>query len=201
MVSNIDSYIYIYHLGLKFNLPTLPDSLSDTMPIEFSTQPVLARSAPQISWSSAGPRSTQIVIPIHRHIFAMENSDFKVSDYLPKESLKKYGIDTDALTKYDAADVLINALISLSLPRYSDAEKAITPPSVLVRYGNEFCIRGVPSSVTKTSSGPWLKGGKMAMVTLQFTVTEVEPYSAEYALQAGTLRGVSTDLMRSNAWQ
>ena len=90
---------------------------------------------------------------------------------------------------------------ALSLPRYSDAEKAITPPSVLVRYGNEFCIRGVPSSVTKTSSGPWLKSGKMAMVTLQFTITEVEPYSAEYALQAGSLRGISTDLMRSNVWQ
>ena len=198
MVGKIDSYIYIYHLGLKFNLPTLPDSLSDNMPIDFSTQPVLARSAPQISWSSAGPRSIHITIPIHRQIFAMEN-DFKT--FLPLDALQKYGVDPESIKKYDAADWLINALISLSLPRYSDAEKAITPPSVLVRYGNEFCIRGVPSSVTKTSSGPWLKSGKMPMITLQFTVTEVEPYSAEYALQAGSLRGISTDLMRSNVWQ
>lgn len=198
MVNKIESYIYIYHLGLKFNLPTLPESLTDNMPIDFSAQPVLARSAPQISWSSAGPRTTQVSVPIHRQIFALEN-DFK--SFLPLTSLQGYGIDPDAVSKYDAADLLINALISLSLPRYSDAEKAITPPSVLVRYGNEFCIRGVPSGVTKTSSGPWLKSGKMAVVTLQFTVTEVEPYSAEYALQAGTLRGISTDLMRSNVWQ
>lgn len=198
MVGKIDSYIYIYHLGLKFNLPTLPESLTDNMPIDFSTQPVLARSAPQISWSNAGPRTTQVNIPIHRHIFAMEN-DFK--SFLPLDALQQYGVAPESIKKYDAADLLINALISLSLPRYSDAEKAITPPSVLVRHGNEFCIRGVPSSVTKTSTGPWLKSGKMAMVTLQFTVTEVEPYSAEYALQAGSLRGVSTDLMRSNVWQ
>ena len=198
MVGKIDSYIYIYHLGLKFNLPTLPESLTDNMPIDFSTQPVLARSAPQISWSGAGPRTTQVNIPIHRHIFAMEN-DFK--SFLPLDALQQYGVDPESIKKYDAADLLINALISLSLPRYSDAEKAITPPSVLVRHGNEFCIRGVPSSVTKTSTGPWLKSGKMAMVALQFTVTEVEPYSAEYALQAGALRGVSTDLMRSNVWQ
>ena len=198
MVGKVDSYIYIYHLGLKFNLPTLPDSLTDTMPIDFSTQPVLARSAPQVSWSSAGPRSTQITIPIHRHIFAMEN-DFKT--FLPLDKLQQYGVDPESVKKYDAADLLINALISLSLPKYSDAEKAITPPTVLVRYGNEFCIRGVPSSVTKTSTGPWLKSGKMAMVNLQFTITEVEPYSAEYALQAGSLRGISTDLMRSNVWQ
>ena len=198
MVGKIDSYIYIYHLGLKFNLPTLPDSLSDNMPIDFSTQPVLARSAPQISWSSAGPRSIQITIPIHRQIFAMEN-DFKT--FLPLDDLQKYGVNPESIKKYDAADWLINALVSLSLPRYSDAEKAITPPSVLVRYGNEFCIRGVPSSVIKTSSGPWLKSGKMAMIILQFTVTETEPYSAEYALQSGSLRGISTDLMRSNVWQ
>lgn len=198
MVGKIEAYVYIYHLGLKFNLPALPESLSDTMPIDFSSQPVLARSAPQISWSSAGPRTTQISIPIHRQIFALEN-DFKT--FLPLDALKQYGADPEAITKYDAADLLINALVSLSLPRYSDAEKAITPPSVLVRYGNEFCVRGVPSNVLKTSSGPWLKSGKMAMVNIQFTVTETEPYSAEYALQAGTLRGVSTDLMRSNLWQ
>lgn len=196
----IESYIYIYHMNLKFNLPVVPESIQDSMPISFNSEPVLARSAPQVTFSSAGPRSQRVSIKIHRQLFCIENEELdkaarkiKITDPLTGKL-----IDTPAK---DAADILIDALTSISLPKYTDALKAIVPPSVLVRFGNESCIRGVPSSFSKSSSGVWLKNGKMAEVTLDFTVTEVEPYSAQFTAVNGTLRGISTDLQRGSVWQ
>ena len=199
---SVDAYIYIYHMGLEFKLPTLPDTFTDTMPINFSQQEVLGRSAPQITFASAGPRSVNIAISLHRHIFELENPQIdavtkkRVVSMMDPETAKV--VQAPAI---DAADLLINALLTLSLPRYQDRAKAIVPPSVLVRYGNELCIRGVPEGLSKQSSGPWLKSGKMALVTINFNLKELEPYSAQYVAKNGSLRGISTDLSRSSVWQ
>ena len=63
-----------------------------------------------------------------------------------------------------------------------------------------MCIRGVPEGVTKTSSGPWLKNGKQAEVTIAFNIKEVEPSSAQHTAQYGMMRGLSTTLERSSIW-
>lgn len=199
---NINAYIYIYHLGLEFNLPTLPESITDTLSIDFQKQAILARSAPLVTLVGAGPRTTQVNITLHRQSFALENPQI---DSITK---KGYVMMPDVVTGQqkkvlatDAADLLINAISALSLPKYLDTAKAIVPPSLLIRYGNETVIRGVPDSITKTSSGVWLKNGKLALVSLSFNVTEVEPYSAQYVAQNGSMRGLSTTLSRSSVWQ
>lgn len=212
----ISSYIYIYHLGLIFNIPTLPESLTETMNITYNATPILGRSAPLQTFTGAGPRSVNIDIKLHRQLFQIENplirtesGEAQLESATVTMSNPTTGNIEEVDTK-DAVDYLVDALTSISLPKYTSANKAIVPPSVFVRYGNELAMRGVPSQVTKTSSGVWLKNGKMAMVEISFNLTEVEPYSAQYAAANGSLRGVptgdtlaeiSTDLARSSVWQ
>lgn len=198
----ISAYLYIYHMGLEFNLPTLPETITDTMPINFHKEDVLARSAPQITFSSAGPRSVNINIKLHRHIFTLENPQLdKITGQQVVPMMDPLTAKTLNYPATDAADLLVNALLTLSLPRYQDSAKAIVPPSVLVRYGKEMCIRGVPDTVTKTTSGPWLKSGKQAIVDISFNLTETEPFSAQYVAENGSLRSISADLKRSSVWQ
>lgn len=200
--SSLSAYIYIYHLGLTFNLPVVPDTLNDTLPTQFEQTPVLARSAPQMTFTSAGPRSIQIQLSFPRQLFAVENPQLGV--LTESKKVKMPDVVTGQLVEYpayDATDVLINALQSLSLPRYTDTAKSIVPPSLFIRFGNEIAIRGVPSNVQKSSSGVWLKSGKQSDIKISFMVTEVEPYSAQYVAQNGGLRGLSTTLQRSSVWQ
>lgn len=199
--NNLQAYIYIYHLGLRFDLPVLPDQITDTLSIHFEEVQVLGRSAPHITFGSAGPRSVNANIKLHRQLFALENAEIN------EQTKKGYVMMPNPVTGVrekvladDAADLLINALLSLSVPKYLDGAKAIVPPSLLLRYGNEMCIRGVPEGVTKTSSGPWLKNGKQAEVTIAFNIKEVEPSSAQHTAQYGMMRGLSTTLERSSIW-
>lgn len=206
---DIPAYVYIYHLGLCFDLPTLPDSLTDNMPISFYQEPVLARSAPHTTFASAGPRTLNVTIKFHRHMFCLENSSIKIPDNStePHYSIQKGTIEesgvakTEYLEASDVADYFINAMESLSLPKYTDADKALIPPSLLIRFGNEAAIRGVPTGFSKTSSGAWLKGGKMSDITLSFQVIETQAFSAQYVANNGSLRSISTDLQRGSVWQ
>ena len=201
-MNNIPAYVYIYHMGLAFNLPALPDSIQDSMPVSFNQEQVLARSAPQITFTNAGPRTQQATIRIHRHLFCIENQHINIDT--GKYYLNTVDPATGEMIKVqpkDAADFFINALLTLSLPKYTDTTKAIVPPSLLLRYGNESCIRGVPSGFSKTASGVWLKSGKMSEISLNFTITEVEPFSAQYVAKNGTLRSLSTTLQRGSIWQ
>ena len=194
-LEKIEAYIYIYHMNLKFNLPVVPDSIQDTLPISFNQEPVLARSAPQITFGSAGPRTLQVNLKFHRQMFCLENPEVVDGIKVIKVLDPVTGTMINTPLK-DAADLLIDALVSISLPKYTDSTKAIVPPSVLIRFGNESCIRGVPSGFSKTASGVWLKNGKLSEVLLNFTMTEIEPYSAQYAAANGTMRGVTTNLQR-----
>lgn len=174
----IDSYIYLYHLDKQFNIPVTPDTISNSLSVQFSTETILGRSAPQITFASAGPRTQQVTLSLHRQLMALENEN-----------------------NIDAVDDLINALQACTLPRYADSYKALIPPSLLIRFGNETCIRGViQGSVNITSSGAWLKNGKMSVATINFSVIEVQPFSADYVQQKGLLRSISTDLKRTSVW-
>lgn len=198
---SVEAYIYIYHLGLLFNLPTLPESLQDSLPISFSSDPVLARTAPQITYSSAGPRTLQVNLKMHRQMFCIENDLITVSEgvssmiYTDPSTGKDINVDPK-----DAMDYFIDAMTTLSLPKFTESSRAITPPSLLIRFGNESCISGVPSNFTKTATGPWLKNGKLADVTISFTVTETDPFSASYTAKNGTLRVLSNTLSRGSIW-
>ena len=181
MVSSINmpsSYVYLYHIDKKFDIPVTPDSISNTASVSYSTEPVLGRSAPLVTFSSAGPRVQNVSLSLHRQMMDLENGSS------------------------DTVDNLIKALVAATLPSYIDASKAIVPPSILCRFGNETCIRGViQGDVQCQASGPWLKNGKMAMIQISFNILEVENFSAESAIQDGFLRSVSTNLARSAVWK
>lgn len=175
----IEAYVYIFHLDKKFNIPVTPDQIQNQSSIQFSQESILGRSAPQVTFSSAGPRTQNVQLVLHRQLFALENNSDE-----------------------NAVDDLINALAACALPTYNSDLKAIVPPSLLIRFGNESCIEGVlQSDIQVISSGPWLKNGKMAQVTITFNVLEVQPFSADYAYQNGFLRSISTDLSRSSIWK
>ena len=202
--NKFQSYVYIYHMGLKFNLPVLPDSINDSLPISFNQEPILARSAPQITFSNAGPRTLGITLKLHRHLFCLENAD--VEHYRDVNNILMARVPAGdgqivSAPATDVLDIFINAMLTLSLPKYTDTTKVLVPPSILIRFGEESCIRGVPSNISKTASGVWLKNGKLSEISLTFTITEVEPFSAQYVAKNGTLRSISTDLQRGSVWQ
>lgn len=181
----VNCYIHFYHLDKTFNIPVTPDQIQNTVSVEFSQEKILGSSAPQVTFGSSGPRSQNVSITLHRQMFALENPSLAAS------------ADDDE----DSVDNLINALAAAAYPKYMDARKAIIPPSILIRFGEESCIRGViEGSIQQTSSGAWLKNGKMSVVSINFNVLEVEPFSADYVYQNGYLRSVSTDLARSSIW-
>ena len=93
---------------------------------------------------------------------------------------------------------MINQLQSAALPRYAATEKLIDPPLVAVRFGNSiFCKGVVDGGVTATHSGPILENNKYALVTVSFTVTEVDPYDADVVALEGGFRGIRTSLERN----
>lgn len=213
----LQAYIYIYHLGLKFDLPVLPENVSDNTSVNFTSTQILGRSAPQQTYSGSGPRQLMLDLKFHRQMFTIENPE--ISKILAHRLSHEYGKFTDERRKglvavkdpvtgetilskaEDALDYMINAIQALAYPKYLDGVKAIIPPSLLVRLGNEYAIRGVPVQVSKSSSGPWLKNGKQAEVHLSLQIQETTPYSAQYVATNGGLREISTTLERSSVWQ
>lgn len=179
----IDNYIYLYHTDTFVVLPTYPDSISDTMSTTFSSENPIARSAPIYAFSNAGPRSLNISLPLHRNMMSQIN--YGVSNL---------NIDIGD----DYVDTIIKNLQSISVPRYVAASKMVNPPMIAVRFGNDIFIKGIVNgSLTCTYSGPILSGGRYAQVEVSFTVTEIDPYSAETIAQQGSFRGFSTTLERN----
>ena len=80
----------------------------------------------------------------------------------------------------DYVDTIIKNLQAIALPSYKNAVKLVNPPQVAVRFGNEIFIKGIVNGgVTVTYSLPILSDNKYAIVEVQFTVTEIDPYDAE----------------------
>lgn len=186
--SMIDNYIYLYHTKTLIALPLFPESIQDSMVTTYSQNHPMSRSAPILSYSSSGPRSLQLELPLHRDMMNSINI----------ESTSLFSSRIDELSADDYVDTMINQLQSAALPRYAASEKLIDPPLVAVRFGNSiFCKGVVDGGVTATHSGPILENNKYALVTVSFTVIEVDPYDADVVALEGGFRGIRTSLERN----
>ena len=182
----IDNYIYLYHVGEFIVIPTFPDSITDTISVNFNKATPMSRSAPIYSYSDSGPRSLQINLDLHRDMMTEIN----------------YGIsNANVVMGNDYVDTLINYVQAAALPNYGASQKLVDPPMVAVRFGNDIFIKGVVvGGVSVTYQLPLLQNNKYAHVSVSFTVEEVDPYTATQVMQSGSFRGLDTSLER-NLWR
>jgi hypothetical protein len=180
-----DNYIYISHLDENFQfwkIPTWPETVTDSMQSNFASTNALGRTAPVYTFSNSGPRTVQIAIPLHRDI--MDEVNIGISN-------SKLGEGEDYV------DNLVRALQAIALPKYNLQNKAVEPPMVAIRLGNEIFIKGVVSgSIGITYSKPILANGKYARIELSITVSEVDPYDATTVFKNGGFRGVVQGLKK-----
>jgi hypothetical protein len=174
----ISSYIYLYHTGETFNIPVTPENLANSYQSKFSLEEIMNRTAPKASFSGSGPRTLQVNLTIHSQLYALDNPD-----------------------QPDLTKGLIKALCACSYPEFDASSYKITPPRVLIKFGEACTIRGViTSGVSCTYSGPWLKDGTMAIATISFTVTELDQLSASFIQEFGANIPIPTDFERRTIW-
>ena len=178
----IDNYIYLYHTDTFIIIPEYPENFTDSMSVEYSRETPLMRSAPIFSYSSSGPRTLDVTIPMHRDM--MYQINYNVSN-------AKVDIHDDYV------DELIKQIQAAALPVYSSSSKMVDPPLIAIRFGNEIFCKGVVSGdVRVTYDVPVLPNGKYAQVSLGFTIQEVDPYDALTVQQVGSFRGLDASLER-----
>ena len=153
-----DNYIIFYHTGQSFIIPVDPESIADSMSASFASNNPLSRSAPIYSYQNSGPRSVQVSFTLHRDL---------CQEFNPNST--------------DMVEELINNLEGMVLPDYESANKVVNPPIVALKIRDEVFIRGIVTNVSKTYQLPLLNYGgsyKYALVSLNFAVSEIQPYSA-----------------------
>lgn len=185
-----DNYLYISHLDKEpamhsafsdlgapvyWILPCYPDAMSDSMQTTFTPTNALGRSAPVQTYDNSGPRTVQIDIALHRDLM----DDINLGRSNAKLRLGE-----------DYVDSLIRAIQAIAVPKYHLGDKAIEPPLVAVRLANEVFIKGiVTGSIGVKYEKPILSNNRYAIVTLGFSITEVDPYDASAIYKNGTFRG------------
>ena len=178
----IDNYVYLYHTDTLIALPLYPEQISDTMQISYTPSMPLSRSAPIYSYSHSGPRSMSLQLPLHR-------------DMMNQINVSTSRLNIPELSDEDYVDLMIRQLQAAAVPKYAASEKMVNPPMVAVRFGNcIFCKGIVDGNVNVIHSGPILTYDKYALATVEFTVTEVDPYDADVILLEGGMRGLRTTL-------
>lgn len=154
-----DNYIIFHHTGQSFVIPVDPDSIADSMGASFATNYPLSRSAPIYSYQNSGPRTVQVSFTLHRDL---------CREFNPGST--------------DMVEELINNLEGMVLPDYNSANKVVNPPIVSLKIRDEIYIKGVVAgTVGKTFNLPLLNYGgeyKYALVSLNFSISEIQPYSA-----------------------
>lgn len=176
-----DNWIYIYH-GAQENgeyvlIPSYPDQIQDQMGVTFQSTSALARSAPVYSYSNSGPRSVAISVELHRDMF---------------DQINLVGSNITPYLDEDYVDTIIRKLQSIAVPEYNASSKAVQPPMVAVRFGNEVFIKGiVTGSINVTFDKPILEGNRYSKVTVGFTVYETDPYDATSIKDQGSFRGMT----------
>lgn len=177
------NYLYISHLdeGLKFwQLPCEPDTVSDTMTSTFTPNSALGRSAPVYTYSNSGPRTVQVQLTLRRDALDDINIGWSNSELIPGE---------------DYLENLIRALQAIALPRYNLTNKAIEPPLLALRLGQDIFIKGVLNgNIGLEYQLPLLANGKRAQVTLSLSINEVDPYDACEVYKNGGFRGMTKTL-------
>lgn len=184
-----NNYIYLFHTDELFILPTIPESISDNLGSTFASTTALGRTAPIYSYSNSGPRQVSIDLTFHRDMmndFNLNNSYVRIND----ANSNIISSITD-----DYADILIKKLQAIALPRYNSDGSAIIPPQVAVRFGNDIFIKGVVTSgININYKLPLLSNGKYAIVSINFTVSEIIPYNADNVGQLGSFRGLTNNI-------
>lgn len=180
-----ENYIYISHLGDDgeyIQLPSYPDSIQDTMNSTFNQETALSRSAPVWTYANSGPRSMQITLNLHRDIMDDINMGTSNASLIDGE---------------DYVDALIRKLQAIALPKYNLYNKAVEPPTVAIRFGDEIFIKGIVSGgVTVTYEKPILSNNRYAVVTVAFNVYETDPYDATIVAKNGSFRGLTRGLRK-----
>lgn len=181
----IENYIYMYHVQQFIVIPTYPESLTDTLSVEFASSTPMSRSAPIYSYSKSGPRQITIKLDLHRDLMTQVNKDVSNIPVSPGD---------------DYVDTLIKQIQAIALPVYGATEKMVDPPIIACRFGNDIFIRGVvQGSVGVDYDLPIISGNKYAHVGVSFTIVEVDPYSAPQVMTSGSFRGFDASLER-NVW-
>ena len=181
----IENYIYMYHVQQFIVIPTYPESLTDTLSVEFASSTPMSRSAPIYSYSKSGPRQITIKLDLHRDLMTQVNKDVSNIPVSPGD---------------DYVDTLIKQIQAIALPVYGATEKMVNPPIIACRFGNDIFIRGVvEGSVGVDYDLPIISGNKYAHVGVSFTIVEVDPYSAPQVMTSGSFRGFDASLER-NVW-
>ena len=180
-----DNYIYISHLdeGFQFwKLPSWPESVSDTMQSSFSQTSALGRTAPVYTYNNSGPRNVRIGLSLHRDIMDEVNT----------------GISNSKLGEgEDYVDNLLRALQSIAVPKYNLTNKAVEPPLVALRLGNEIFIKGIVNGAIGIEyKKPILRNGKYAEIEMSIDIYEVDPYDATEVFKNGGFRGVVKSLRK-----
>ena len=179
----IDNYLYIHNIDEFVIIPTFPDAVSDSMGSTFAENSPLARSAPIFTYSSSGPRQVGVSLSLHREMM-----------YLLNYGISNFKVDVGD----DYVDSLIAKLQACALPEYKTSEKMVNPPIVSMRLGKEVYIHGVITSAINTVYNlPILSNDKYALVNINFTISEIDPYSASDVARLGGYRGVSRSLERN----
>ena len=163
----IENYIYIYQLDKYVIVPVYPDSLQDTLGSTFSSENILARTAPIFTYSNSGPRSIQVNFDLHRDL--MNDINWDNINFID---------DVNAELGNDYIDTLIRYLQAMAMPAYNAVDLAtdtynsmINPPLIACKFGNSIFIKGiVDSDVSVTYSGPISKDGKYMQVSISFTM-------------------------------
>ena len=181
----IENYIYLYHVQQFIVIPTYPESLTDTLNVEFTSSTPMSRSAPIYSYSNSGPRSISVKLDLHRDLMTLVNRDVS---------------NVPVSVSEDYIDVLIKQIQAIALPVYGATEKMVNPPMVAVRFGNDIFIKGVVTGAVGVDYMlPILDSNKYAHVAVSFTVSEVDPYDAQQVMTSGSFRGFDSSLER-NIW-
>lgn len=182
----IDNYIYLYHVDKFLVIPSYPESINDNLEVSFNSTTPMSRSAPIYSYQNSGPRSFQVQIRMHRDM--MKQINYHVSN-------------ANVAIGDDYVDTLIKYIQAAALPAYGASKKMVDPPMVAVRFGQDIFMKGVvEGGVSVTYETPILENGKYAVVTLAFTIDEIEPFDAYTVMESGSFRGLDTTLER-NAWK
>ena len=173
----IDNYIYLYNVGQYIVLPFYASSISDNQSVSFAQNTPLSRSAPIYSYQNSGPRIINLSFDLHRDM--MQQINYGVSNAPIKLSMP----DSD-----DYVDLMIKYLQASVVPSYSDAVKMVNPPIVALRMGEIF-IKGVlTGQLSLQYKLPILRNGKYAVVSVNFGISEINPYDAELVMQTGSYR-------------
>lgn len=129
-------------------LPTIPESISESISLNTFDQAIVARSAPIVSYGNTGARQVSFTFAI-------------ADDYMPTRG--------EGGTQYTIVEY-IDALKSLEYPTYNTNEVVV--PQCVLRIGN-IKLKGIVTSVSVSWKGPLsnvLMGGcySRADISLQF---------------------------------